>query len=224
MSDPTLRPVPLDQTRQRIVDQLVQHYAVENLDDRGLEERLTKAYQATTLAELSELVADLPAEPAPAGAPSSAGAVARADYVPERQVVAAFMGGAERKGVWTPPESLFVVAVMGGAELDFRQARFGPGVTEVNCFVLMGGVEIVVPPGVHVDLNGLAIMGGFGQAGTAAPAAEPGAPVLKIGGFAMMGGVEVQVRYEGEKPSEARRRERLERAERREQRKLERGR
>jgi len=225
MSDLTPRPVPLDQTRQRVINQLVEHYAVENLDDCGLEERLGKAVAATSLAELDALVADLPTTAARAeGSLAAAGTgVARADYVPERQIVAAVMGGAERKGAWTPPKELVAIGVMGGAELDFREARFGPGVTEVNCFVLMGGVEIVVPPGVHVEMNGVAVMGAFVSSGSVGEAAPPGAPILRIGGFAMMGGVEVQVRYPGEKGSDARRRERLERKEARDHHRLGRG-
>lgn len=66
----------------------------------------------------------------------------------------------------------------------------------------------------HVELNGLGIMGGLGQTGTATPDTDRDAPVLRIGGFAMMGGVDVQVRYEHEKPSDARRREKLQREER----------
>lgn len=210
MSDLTPRPVSLDQPRQRAIDQLVEHYALENLDDEALNDRLNRALQATTLAEIQAVVADLPvAAPQPAASTD----VARADFTPERQTVVAVMGGTERKGVWTPPRQLSVIAVMGGAELDFRQARFGPGVTEVNCFVLMGGVEIIVPPGVMVEMSGLAIMGGFGHGGTADDAVIPGAPVLRIGGFAMMGGVDVRVRYPGEGAGDARRRERLERKE-----------
>lgn len=224
MSDLTPRPVPLDQARQRVIDQLVEHYAVENLDDRTLEERLGLAVAATSPAELQALVADLPVAQPPTAHPASSGApLARADYVPERQIVAAVMGGAERKGVWTPPRELVAVGVMGGADLDFREARFGPGVTEVNCFVLMGGVEIVVPPGVHVEMNGIAVMGAFTSTGSAESTPPPGAPVLRIGGFAMMGGVEVHVRYPGERAGDARRRERLERKEMREQHRLGRG-
>ncbi|HEX2204979.1 MAG TPA: DUF1707 domain-containing protein [Longimicrobium sp.] len=222
MAEPAFgRPVPLEQTRERVINQLIQHYAAENLTDAGLEERLMQVYAANTVPELHALVADLPVAgpetaPAPGVAPAAAAptSVARADYTSERQVVAAVMGGAERKGVWTPPKQLFVVAAMGGAELDFRQARFGPGVTEVMCFVLMGGVEIVVPPGVYVDLNGLALMGGFGQVGHAPPPDDPAAPVLKIGGVALMGGVDVSIRYPGERASDAKRRERLEHKER----------
>ncbi len=223
MSDLTPRPVPLDQTRQRVIDQLIEHYAVENLDDRGLEDRLGKAVAATTMADLQALLADLPSAPVQAPLAPVGTDVARADYVPERQIVAAVMGGAERKGAWTPPKELVAIGVMGGAELDFREARFGPGVTEVNCFVLMGGVEIVVPPGVHVEMNGLAVMGAFVSSGSASEPAPPGAPILRIGGFAMMGGVDVQVRYPGEKGSDARRRERLERKEARDHHRIGRG-
>jgi hypothetical protein len=211
MSDPTSRPVPLEQTRQRIVEQLCEHYAAENLTDELLEQRLGQAYAATTLPELHALVADLPTEPV--GGPSSSVAIARPESVSERQVVLAVLGGAERKGVWTPPRQLHVFAVMGGVELDFREARFGPGVTEVTCFAMMGGIEMVVPPGVRVESNGMGLMGGFSHSGSAEPPTDPDAPVLRIGGVAIMGGVELDVRYTGERRGDARRRERLARAE-----------
>ena len=136
-------------------------------------------------------------------------------HVSERQVIVGSMGGAEKKGVWTPARQTYVVALMGGVEMDFREARLPPGVTEVFVFAVMGGADIVVPPGVHVDLKGFALMGGFGQSGYAPPPTDPDAPVLRIGGFAMMGGVEVSVRYPGERPRDARQRERLERKEQR---------
>jgi hypothetical protein len=210
MTDLNPRPVPLEQTRQRIVEQLCDQYAAENLTDAGLEERLTRAYAATTVVALQELVADLPTE---APGTSTALATARADMVSERQVILAVMGGAERKGAWTPPRHLHVLTVMGGAHLDFREARFSPGVTDVTCFVLMGGVEIVVPPGVHVELNGFARMGGFGQHGGRELPSDPNAPVLRIGGVAVMGGVDLQVRRAGETAGDARAAERLARRE-----------
>jgi hypothetical protein len=214
MTDPTPRPVPLEQTRERIVEQLCDHYAAENLTDEGLEERLTKAYAATSVAQLRELVADLPVEaPVSGGRASTAVATAQPGSVAERQVIVAIMGGAERRGVWTPPRQLTLIALMGGTELDFREARFGPGVTEVTCFALMGGVKMIVPPGVHVETNGMALMGGFTHSGSVEPPTDPNAPVLRIGGLAIMGGVELEYRLPGEASSDARQRERLARQE-----------
>jgi hypothetical protein len=117
-----------------------------------------------------------------------------------------------------------VIAVMGGAELDLREARLGPGVTEVNMFVLMGGVQMVVPPGVQVEMNGIALMGGFEERHRGLQTThDPDAPILRIGGFAMMGGVEVDVRLPGETAGDARRRQRELRREARDLRRLDRG-
>jgi len=213
-SFPAPAPVPLEQTRQQVIVQLTEHFAVDNLSVEALEERLDRAHAAATLEELRTLVSDLPVlqeGAAAVAAPRTYVSPATGTHVAERQVVVGIMGGAEKKGVWTPARETFVVALMGGVELDFREARMPPGLTEVNIFAVMGGVEIVVPPGVHVDLNGFALMGGFGQQGYAPPTTDPAAPVLRIGGFALMGGVDVSIRYPGERPSDARKRARAER-------------
>ncbi|MBW3571833.1 MAG: DUF1707 domain-containing protein [Gemmatimonadetes bacterium] len=218
MAHPHSVPVPLEQTREHVVQQLCEHFAFDNLTTEALEERLDRAHRAATPDDLRALVSDLPvvhrdAAPAP-GARTFVGPSTGA-HVGERQIIIGIMGGAEKKGVWTPARQIYVVAMMGGAHLDFRQARFGPGVTEVIVFAVMGGAEIVVPPGVHVDLNGVALMGGFSHTGSVPLPTDPAAPVLRIGGFALMGGVEVSIRYPGERPRDARQREKLDRQERR---------
>lgn len=215
---PASSPVPLEQTRQSVIAQLAEHFAADNLSVEALEERLDRAHQAASLDELRALVSDLPVVHAgapPVTAPRTYVSPATGQHVAERQVIVGIMGGAEKKGVWTPARQTFVLALMGGAELDFREARLPPGVTEVNVFAIMGGAEIIVPPGVHVDMNGIALMGGFAQSGYAPPPTDPNAPILRIGGFALMGGVEVNVRYPGERPRDARQREKLHRQEHR---------
>lgn len=59
----------------------------------------------------------------------------------------------------------------------------------------MGGVQIRVPPWVRVEVHGSGFMGGFEE--RLAPRGErppPDAPVLRVHGFALMGGVDVRVR------------------------------
>ena len=99
---------------------------------------------------------------------------------------------------------------MGGASLDFREALLPPGETEVTLIAIMGGAEILVPPGLRVDCQGVAIMGGFDHLDYSGPP-DPNAPILKITGFAMMGGVEIAVRRPGETAKDARHRAREER-------------
>lgn len=105
---------------------------------------------------------------------------------------------------------------MGGAGLDFREALLPPGETEITIIAIMGGAEIIVPPGMRVDCQGIAIMGGFDHMDEAVNL-DPSAPVLKITGFALMGGVEIQVRAPGESAKDAKLRRREERHRRRDE-------
>ena len=54
----------------------------------------------------------------------------------------------------------------------------------------MGGIEITVPEGLAVHVDGMGIFGGFDQ--KAEGPGQPGAPVLRIKGAALFGGVEVK--------------------------------
>lgn len=121
--------------------------------------------------------------------------------VPESQFEFAIWSGRRRSGRWVPARTIRVVACMGGVELDFREALFGPGEFEVDVIALMGGVEIVVPPGIHVETGGFAFLGALEDDLTAGQEpAPPDAPTLRITGFALMGGVEVVCRPRGDSP------------------------
>ena len=96
--------------------------------------------------------------------------------------------------------------MMGGCQLDFREAQLGPGVTEVRVLAVMGGIEILAPPDVRVDCSGIGIMGGFGIGGQYRAPTDPDAPIIRVPGLAIMGGAGVPIRNPGESASEARRR------------------
>jgi hypothetical protein len=84
-----------------------------------------------------------------------------------------------------------VLAVLGGIELDFRDAVLPEGGTVVDVACVLGGVEVTVPPGVAVQVEGMGILGGFDDSSRS----EPGSgPRLVIRGFALLGGVEVRTR------------------------------
>ncbi len=79
---------------------------------------------------------------------------------------------------------------MGGIELDLRDAQFSEPVVTLHCYTLMGGIQITVPEDVDVDVSGLAFMGGFDH--NASGPGVPGAPQVRVLGFALLGGVEVR--------------------------------
>ncbi len=216
--------------RAKAIDRLTDHFERDDLDVAEYETRLGRAHRAETVEEVDRLFADLPAtEPTAAAVEAQVALTPRAPaaLAPARQtgVAVAVMSGARRHGDWTPPRRLWAVAFMGGVELDFREARLPPGVTDVDVVAVMGGVEIIVPPQLAVDVRGFGFMGGFEEVERAPAIADPDVPVLRVRGFALMGGVEVHTRLPGESAHEARRRVRQEaRAAHREERDRARGR
>jgi hypothetical protein len=91
------------------------------------------------------------------------------------------------------PRKINAVAVMGGVEIDLREAVLQPGVTEIECFALMGGIEIRVPPSVRVETDGIAIMGGFEDHVLLPATSDQNAPTVRVTGVAIMGAVEAKV-------------------------------
>jgi hypothetical protein len=144
--------------------------------------------------------------------------------VRERQFVFSLFGGSRRRGTWTPARHIICVNILGGTELDFREARLPPGVTEVTVFSKLGGVDIIVPPGLQVDFDGSGIMGSFDMSADVTGVQDPNAPILRVNGLAILGSVDVMVRQPGESARDARRRRRaLRKARKREQKRLRRG-
>ena len=220
MTDEHLPAHPIaPQERERAVKRLCTHFARDHLGVDEFERRLDLAYAAREHTELVALESDLPAlvDPSPTPARPEPETLTGAEIVvdptrpvSEREFLVAVMGGAERKGMWTPPKQLTVLTIMGGAELDFRDAVFASPVTTVTVISLMGGVDIIVPPGVRVESNGVAIMGGFGAEEPSRPP-NPDAPIIKVNGFAMMAGVDIKERLSGESDRQARKRIKAER-------------
>jgi hypothetical protein len=185
---PAQSPTPLlDLTRMHVRDVLSRCFAADQLTMDELDYRLDLAQHATSVVELQSLIADLRMEDA--GPP-----VSEVD-VPERDFIFAIMSGAKRRGSWLVPRQFKIIACMGGVDLDLTEAELAPGVSEIEAYAFMGGVQIRVPPWIRVDVHGSAFMGGFEERlAQKGQGPAPDAPVLRVRGFALMGGVDVRVR------------------------------
>ncbi len=81
-------------------------------------------------------------------------------------------------------------AIMGGCELDLREALMGAGeLAVIDVFVMMGGVNIFVPPHWTVSQEIVPLMGGV-QDKTRSVPSNP-AQHLLVRGTVVMGGVEI---------------------------------
>ncbi|MEU9501634.1 DUF1707 domain-containing protein [Streptomyces sp. NPDC048196] len=192
-----------DADRDRVAEILRDALAEGRLEMAEFDERLEAAYLARTYGELAPLTADLPAAPAPAPAapapvslhkdPAAVGSWAGRIVGDARGSTTglAVMGGFQRKGRWTIGRRFTAVCCMGGGEIDLREADFAASEVVIDCWAFMGGVNVIVPPGVEVDVRGLGIMGGFDSPEDGVPG-DPGAPRVIVRGLALMGGVGVE--------------------------------
>jgi hypothetical protein len=81
-----------------------------------------------------------------------------------------------------------MLAWFGGIELDLRDAELAPG-ARLTANTLFGGIEIETPPTWRVQSNMKALAGGV-DAPTSAQD-DPDAPVLRLEGMALFGGIAV---------------------------------
>jgi hypothetical protein len=182
-----------DEDRHQVAEVLREAAGEGRIDLEELDERLEATYAARTYADLVPITLDLPAAAA-THLPTRAAASTPSPVVPgpaeERHV--AILSGFERTGVWVVPQHLSVFAFMGGADLDLRYAQFAAREVTITVNAIMGGADIKVGPHTHVILEGTGIMGGYSGPSDRTPAElDANSPVVRIRGFAIMGGVSV---------------------------------
>ena len=197
-------PVPAvrasDAEREAAVSQLRTAAGEGRLSLDELAERLERALTAVTRADLEPLTRDLPvADAAAAGAPAAAADAPAAATSPGatprgaegRRWLIGIMGGGTQRGRWRIAKRCSVINVMGGADLDLTEAIVDDTEIEIRVFSLMGGSDILVPDGVTVELTGFALMGG-NDLKLEGSEAGPGAPVVRVRAYSVMGGTDVK--------------------------------
>jgi hypothetical protein len=196
-----------DADRHRVAELLREAAGEGRLDIDELDERLEGAYAAKTYGDLVPLTADLPlgAQHHPLSETPSAGLPGVPAIRYDTSV--AIMAGTSRKGLWEVGPSHTAVAIMGGVEMDLRQARFTTRETVIRAFGIWSGIDIYVNAYTRVIVDGIAIMGGFDQErDQVQPELGPDSPLVRVTGFALMAGVTVQRRP---MPGQRRRRRRM---------------
>jgi predicted membrane protein len=102
----------------------------------------------------------------------------------------AIMSGIQRQSTTRAFHGGDANAIMGGVELDLRNAEIRDGEEPIlDVFAMWGGIEITVPENWRVVSKVLPLMGGFVDKTTSASGKGP---ILIVRGTAIMGAVEVK--------------------------------
>lgn len=192
-----------DTDREKVAETLRAAMGDGRIDVDELQDRLDRAYAAKTYRELEPIIADLPggaAVPLPVVRPDASAArpgptgLDRVGGTATSTAAVAIMSGSRRTGAWVVPEDFTALAVMGGVELDLREARFASRAVTINAVAFWGGVEVVAGPDINVRVDGIGIMGGFDGP---RDEVDDGRVSVRVTGLALMGGVEVKRKGKG---------------------------
>ena len=83
-----------------------------------------------------------------------------------------------------------VLSVLGGIQLDLRHAQLTENGAVLNVTTILGGVELIVPEDVHVEIKGTPILGGW-ENKTNTYGMEKN-KTLYINGVALLGGIVIK--------------------------------
>jgi hypothetical protein len=177
-----------DAERDETLRTLGEHAAVGRLTLDELEERSGRALTARTRGELATLTTDLPADRGQATSGQALAAPAPARK-PVRWMIA-IMGGSRRRGRFRAVGRINAVSIMGGDEIDLREAEIEGGELTLNLVAIMGGATIYIPESVELDVGGFSLMGGNTEIGSER-GPRPGAPVIRLRTWNLMGGATI---------------------------------
>lgn len=196
-----------DADRDRAVAFLRHHCSDGRITLDEFSDRVGQVFAATTSTDIGLVTGDLPVmsrtttggTSGSPGAPATTGRVRAA----ARWTVSIF-GSSQRRGRWRVERETTAISVMGSCLLDLRQAEVAGDEISINAIAFMGGVDVIVPEGIEVVLEGFAFMGGKQQSIREVPVL-PGSPLVRVRAYAFMGGVSVRSRRP---PGESRSRQR----------------
>lgn len=172
---------PVETARQAAVNALADRASDGGLTLDEYAERAVALEQAATIEELNAVVRGLPEENAAVGATRGA-----------RWLVGVF-GGTEQRGRWRLSSHLRIVAVFGGMTLDLGAAQPEAQESLITVVAVLGGAEIIAPPGISIQLSGFSLLGGKSDERSGGPPL-PGSPLVRVRCVTFLGGVKVKDR------------------------------
>ncbi len=169
-----------DTERERAVAVLQQACEDGRLTVGEYSSRLDSALAARTRGQLVGLVRDIPASSLAVRSPSTTASK-----------ITAILGSNSRTGRWRVAGETEAVSILGECKLDLRDAEIHGGEIVINIRVVLGSMEILVPPGVQVEMEQVSVVAGSSEK-RSRHEPRPGSPVVRIQGSVFLGSITVK--------------------------------
>lgn len=176
-------------TRDKIIEHLKYSFTHDYLEQVDFEKRCNIAINTQNRKDLEALVEDLPEykEEQKDQQKTSSALSINTGAVKEKSKITSVLGSTTQKGLWKPPKNLDVLVVLGEATIDFTQASFPPGITEIKMTCVLGSVTMIVPQGVTVDAQCISVLGEVNNKSFQIQNERKNNPILRIRGNVVLG-------------------------------------
>jgi Domain of unknown function (DUF1707) len=178
-----------DRDRDAVVQRLQEAFAEGRLDDNEFDHRTRAALTATMDTDLAVLTRDLPER---VGSVRPV-APATGQRTPGRFAVA-YKSSIRRGGRWQVPEQFRAIVYKGSGHIDLRAAELTAPVTTVFAIAYKSRIDVLVPLGVRVNLEGFGVSKGWSAEEDLESRLPADAPVVHIRGIGYKGTIEVSTR------------------------------
>lgn len=175
----------IDQKREEAIDFLTDCFARDILTTSEYEKRVEGVHAAGSPVEIDTLLEDLRRTSTPANVNSGRDITAGRDT----QRLIAVLGSQHLKGDWLKKDNVLIQTVLGSMRCDLREVRLF-AVNRIQIYSFMAEIKIIVPPGVALVSNVSPILAEIKRKDRN-PEQLPGAPVIEIGGLAIMSEVKI---------------------------------
>jgi hypothetical protein len=116
---------------------------------------------------------------------------------PPGKYAIAYKNSIRRGGRWRVPARFMPVVYKGSGWIDLRAAELTEPVTTVMAVAYKSRIDVLVPPGVRVELDGFGVSKGWSPEEEGEIRLPQDAPVLHVRGIAYKGTIEISTRPPG---------------------------
>lgn len=102
------------------------------------------------------------------------------------------LGGTDRTGQWAVPKTVRVFSLLGGANIDFTDAKFASPNVHIKIFSILSGDNIFVPEGVNIVSKAFCILGGIDNKATSIASYQ--APTITVEGVILLSRLNIKIK------------------------------
>lgn len=180
----------LESYRHSAVEILTEAYAADKLDMEEFEKRTTLVHNAVTVAEIRDLLADLPAPLSSSDPLQEPTASKEGDDGAPR--ILSILSERSYRGDWLEGGHGSALTLLGETRLDLRNTSLDQQTISLHVVAILGETRIVIPPDMRVENNINAVLAEVSV--NTRRGNNPKRKTLRLSGLAVMGEIRVDVK------------------------------